>query len=398
MCKQIISLFIISFCLNLIHGQKINILDLGAKGDGIFDDTQIIQEALDIVEKKGGGTVIIPTSKNDYKISETLFIGANTRIVFGKSFLKLANYTKMGSVLVNKKGATNIEIIDPRIDANNIFAGGTGENGISFGDGGTCYVVGGIIKNCKSGDTAYRLGGKGFQVEDKNVKLFKATGTKIINCSFALSTQFDITANKEKNTSINVIYNNIIAENCDSFLLVQQVNGIEDAYLKHNVEVSNFQVINNKNRDGVFIFSRARGVKISNGIIIGNSRLESITRGRHSEIIFKDINIMQNSENIIDLRPSFFGNASTKSEHNLYILNINKDFKYLLYSSANDEYAYRELFDSKFFIKTKFKYQNSMILPQAIYKTSQIDYKQIDVNNKVIVQINNNLFNLYNKK
>ena len=115
---------------------------------------------------------------------------------------------------------------------------------------------------------------------------------------------------------------NYLAENCDSFLLLQQVNGINESLTKHNVTISNFNVINCGIDEGIFIFSRAKGANIINGLIIGSLEVESIFRGRHSDINFKNITIKQRAQNILDLRPSFHGNAFSKSENNIYNFNL----------------------------------------------------------------------------
>jgi polygalacturonase len=39
---------------------SVNILDFGAKGDGLYDNTKAINDAIDKVSKRGGGSVIIP--------------------------------------------------------------------------------------------------------------------------------------------------------------------------------------------------------------------------------------------------------------------------------------------------------------------------------------------------
>lgn len=370
----------------LFTQNKIDVLNLGAKGDGISDDTKIIQRALNMVTLQGGGTVIIPTAKSDYIISETLYIGSNTRLEFEKSFIKLNHYTSIGTVLINHPGSTNITIVNPRIDGNNIFAGGTGENGISFNNGGSCLISGGVIKNCRSGNIAFKLGGKALQVEDKSVESFIADGTKIYNSTFALSSQFSIKENKINNFGIKVLFKNIYAENCDSFVIIQQVDGLEESSNKHNVSIENFVSNNCGFGEGVFLFSRARGFHIKNGIVKGNIKVESIFRGRHSEGELSNIEINQPAENIIDLKPSFHAIATTKSEFNRYFLKLNSSYNYLLYTTPDYKHSYRELFNSIITVNSFNQYNKKIILPQSIFKNTQLVYNRLSKTDSSIVE------------
>ena len=85
--------FIFLLYASTLFGQGYNVLDYGAKGDGIHKDTQAVQKAIDLATTNGGGKVIIPSGK---------------KIVVGTIFLKnnVSLYLENGAVLL---GSPDIE-------------------------------------------------------------------------------------------------------------------------------------------------------------------------------------------------------------------------------------------------------------------------------------------------
>lgn len=101
-----------------IYDHGFNVKDFGAQGNGIIDDSDSIQAALDAVHEKGKGKVLVPAG--NYKLTKPLIIYENTSFIADKNaiLLRSADY---GPVMANAKigednfygyeGRGNIEII-----------------------------------------------------------------------------------------------------------------------------------------------------------------------------------------------------------------------------------------------------------------------------------------------
>ena len=63
---------------SMIKGAPVNVLDFGAVGDGVTDDTSAIQAAIDALDSIDGGTLIFP--QGIYGITDTVFIKDNIKL------------------------------------------------------------------------------------------------------------------------------------------------------------------------------------------------------------------------------------------------------------------------------------------------------------------------------
>lgn len=98
--------------------REVNVKVLGAIGNGIADDTAVIQTALNTVYQQGGGIVVVPSGK--YKLTATLFIGSNVYLSLNKNaqFIRfhngdfIVNFSKVkgSSKLTGYNGESNITI------------------------------------------------------------------------------------------------------------------------------------------------------------------------------------------------------------------------------------------------------------------------------------------------
>ncbi len=86
-------LLLLLFFTITINAKDYNVLDYGAKADGITLDTKAVQKAIDLCTKEGGGKVIIPSGK-------TVLIGT----IYLKDFVTL--YIENGAILL---GSPNYE-------------------------------------------------------------------------------------------------------------------------------------------------------------------------------------------------------------------------------------------------------------------------------------------------
>ena len=125
--KRALLLFILSVVPLHLFPFSINILDMGAKGDGITDNTSIIQNAINAVSAKGGGTVYVPSGKYltkalEFKSDVHLYLDAGA-VLLGSTCLE--DYANAFPILDGKLNQTSGLIWGRRLENISITGLGT---------------------------------------------------------------------------------------------------------------------------------------------------------------------------------------------------------------------------------------------------------------------------------
>lgn len=271
-----------------------------------------IQAALDACYDAGGGTVIIPKNTVPYYLNDTIYVKDNTTLIC-EDWLILADYTSTGGTF----GATgdNILVQNLQIDNSNIYAGGSGQNGIGV-HGKSIKFYGGEIKNCAKGVGGPEDGGKGIQIEAGNGQNIVVDGMTLTNCFMAMSTIRDYSVTEPYS---GIIYNNISAYDCLIFFFVKQSNGTQvQTGMQHTVQLNNFYAKDCGAYDGVFQLSRASNVIASNGIVVNDPALvgTSLIRGNHANCQFVNIGFYGDALSVVQVDPSTYAIDSSQPNRN----------------------------------------------------------------------------------
>jgi hypothetical protein len=277
-----------------------------------------IQAALDACYNAGGGTVVLPKNTVPYYIDDVIFVKDNTTLIC-EDWIILADYTTGGGAF--GANGENIVIQNLKLDCSNIYAGGSGENGIGAGAGASgvgknIKFYGGIVKNCSSGNNNDGTGdgGKGCQIEPGDCEDILIDGMTFSNCFMAMSTIRDYGTADPYN---GIIFSNITADTCRILFFVRQVDGAQSQTgLQHSVQLNNFYALNCGAFEGVMQFSRASNVIVSNGIVVNSSAATALIRGNHANCQFVNIGFYGNSNTVVQLDPSTYAVDSSQANTN----------------------------------------------------------------------------------
>jgi len=298
----------------MITGASSNVLDFGAVGDGVTEDTAAIQACIDAVAAAGGGTVDIP---NGTYITDTLRAKPNVDIYFySGAWLKLkdsaSGYTAGGTVyaviaILSADSCENIKIINANLDGNRANQTPVGDGGhygiyISHGDtqDGKITVSGAHIKNCATdGITVNSNSTKGFvRITDffidnsrrgglsilQGYEIF-ISGGKIIN-SNGTAPEFGIDIESAGGDCHNITIDNVITKNNggDGFVVGNPYT--EDKHA--NIQFNNIKSIGD-NRG--FHATNASESTIVRGLQVYNSNLVGVWVQGGKNIMFDGIHV-----------------------------------------------------------------------------------------------------------
>jgi hypothetical protein len=338
-----------------------------------------IQAALDAAFDAGGGCVVLPKNTVPYYLDDLVVVKDNTSFIC-EDWLVLADYTTVGGT-VGANGS-NIYVENLKLDNSNIYAGGSGQNGIGAGAGASgvgknIKFSGGIVKNCAAGfggspatfaagsfivglefqiktigttdftligaasntvglfftatgvgtgtGTAflYGDGGKGVQIEPGDGEAIVVDGMTFSNCFMAMSTIRDFGTVDDY---YGIVYSNITADNCRILFFVRQANGAQSQTgLRHSVQLNNFYAVNCGSFEGVMQFSRASNVMVSNGVVVADPGTSptALIRGNHANSTFTNIGWYADTNTCVNLDPSSYAqDQSQPNENNRYDIDV----------------------------------------------------------------------------
>lgn len=177
-----------------------NVLDFGAKGDGITDDTQAIQLAIEASRNGEGTTVYLPAG--NYRVTETLIIYSHTRLIgAGKRGISDNGYSgtqitgdTVSPVIRSAPGSTvfGAEIRDIRVGC----VGTSGGYGIQLDGVSECYLNN--VQVHGAFDTGLYFRGTITNLDNLYIVGAKVTGVHLKNTHAVTVSNLNAWINKDK--------------------------------------------------------------------------------------------------------------------------------------------------------------------------------------------------------
>jgi hypothetical protein len=269
----------------------LNVAALGAKGDGVTDDTKFFQKAIDSVAALGGGTVLVPHGKYliDADTSVKLKSGVTLQMTDTAAQLIAKPTRSDRSYIVMVLNAIDVNIIGGKIVGDrNEHLGNTGE----WGMGIAVYASKNVIIN---GTKIFNCWGDGIVIGAKGGAPFNAP-----NPSINVVVK-NVTSDNNRRQAITIgKVNHVIIDSC----ILTNTNGTKpmsaidiepDKDTAQNITIQNCVMAYNKG-NGIEMFvnskSAVRNVSVKNNFIHHNSYGGYVIRARNIE--FSDNRIIQN--------------------------------------------------------------------------------------------------------
>jgi len=189
----------------------VNVLDFGATGDGVTDDTDQIQNAFNAGKYIyiPSGTYLVTKTKLEALTDFGLKPQNGSTIVFSKgATIKLESGVDVRHIITGIN-VNNVELVSCNIDGNNSSC-----NGIGFSGATNFRVTGGLIKNIKSASqsttSTVGLGGGRAITFQSNCQNIVIDGVQFENCFTCVDLNGKITEPTRA-----AIISNIVAQNCN---------------------------------------------------------------------------------------------------------------------------------------------------------------------------------------
>ena len=323
---------------NIVHNGEVNVSWFGAKGDGVTDDTEAIQKAMNCSD-------VINLNSKSYKISAALLIKSNTVINGnGATIIHTVNDKCFANKNYNKEIIdSNISITDIAIDISEELITNNKCNLLYF-----CGVENININNIqllKNANYGIYLGSYNLQKTNKNVNInnciiknFNLQGIAIICGENILINNCEITSNSE--TAINSIdiepnhsYENtsrVIISNC----YMNHTFMIDNVEAETISEITNCQIVNCEiNSSGICIDSKKCSSLLINANRLISRDIAIVIQGDKSasNIVHNNINSMKQSVYITGAKLNSNisnNNLISENEHCIELVNsININIK-----------------------------------------------------------------------
>lgn len=293
-----------------VPNEYVNVIDFGAKGDGINDDTQAFKNAALELRMRGGGTFYIPPTKVAYLLDEDIQIWNNVNVVFDGFVRRKSNKKRtFDSVFIPVSGAQHVTFTNVKIDCNNI----AGMNGVNIRRNNRfCRISGAYIKNCRH-DVLGVGGGRAIVLEDgvtDNLpKQVIVSDVFVENCYMAIGYNGGGLEIGKTNNALTII-DNITAFNCDVLLGLFGNNpgyphtGNMFSVIANNIMGRNVGKVSSQNNDGKGIIhsTRASNVLVNNCYIFNDedySHNVNFFQGDYNNIHLKNTVIDANIHNLV---------------------------------------------------------------------------------------------------